>query len=71
MLLAEAIARFRALEEVKVGDYVTLKDGTRGHVIDVKGNKIAFQMPSPGAASTDTIWTTVDKVTVNPGGEPH
>jgi len=69
--LSEAVARFRALEEVKVGDYVTLKDGTRGHVVSVEGNKLAFLMPSAGASSTDTIWTTVDKVEVNPGGKPH
>ena len=72
MKLSEAVAQFRSLDEaVKVGDYVTMVDGNRGHVVSVKGKKVAFTMPSAAASSTETIWTTTDKVEVNPGGEPH
>ena len=65
--LSEAIARFRSLTEVKVGDYVTTKDGYAGHVQSIRGNKIYFEMPDPTMGSTDQIWTTIDKITVNPG----
>ena len=57
-------------EAVKVGDYVTAKDGRTGYVLSVDGDMVAFErQDTDDVAVTD--YASSRNLTVNPGGSPH
>jgi preprotein translocase subunit YajC len=59
----------RVLDEVKKGDYVVSGDGRAGYVIDVTGDKVAFDFVS--TKTTEHVVLDKSAVVVNPGGAPH
>ena len=68
--LDEAIAEFRCLDEaIKVGDYVTAKDGRNGYVQSVKNGMVSFTWSDYDSSQTVNLPASV--LTVNPGGPPR
>ena len=61
----------RVLSEaaLKVGDYVTTKDGRRGYIERVAGGKVYFTHNTNKSA--ELVVCGVDQVNVNPGGPPR
>lgn len=69
MKLREAIENFRALDEAKVGDYVTTKAGDKGYVQSVEGGKLAVRRVGGKPSSEGGVfYVGSGDVTVNPGG---
>jgi len=65
MNLDEAISAFRGITEgVKVGDYVTAKDGRSGYVQAVQGGMVSFSHADYDSSENVTLPSEV--LTVNP-----